>query len=122
MTRRPRRNYSPAFKARVALASMKGDRTMSELAKHFDLHQNQIKQRKDQLLEGVLDVFDDKANRKASEIDVTSLHAKIGQLTLENGPPRGFRSPTGGGVRSPLRCPMLSTRLACCRAQRNDGS
>lgn len=85
MTRRPRRNHSPAFKAKVALAAMKGDRTMSELATQFDLHPNQIKQWKDQLLDGVSDVFDDKPRAaKAPEIDVKSLHAKIGQLALEN--------------------------------------
>lgn len=85
MARRPRRNHSPAFKAKVALAALKGDRTMSELATQFDLHPNQIKQWKDQLLDGVADVFDDKARPgREPEIDVTSLHAKIGQLTLEN--------------------------------------
>ena len=84
MARRPRRNHSSAFKAKVALAALKGDKTMSELATQFDVHPNQIKQWKDQLLEGVTDVFDDKPRDKAAEIDVTSLHAKIGQLTLEN--------------------------------------
>lgn len=84
MTRRPRRNHSPAFKARVALAALKGDKTMSKLATQFDVHPNQIKQWKDQLLDGVPDVFDDKPGHKAPEIDLTSLHAKIGQLTLEN--------------------------------------
>ena len=84
MARRPRRNHSPAFKAKVALAALKGDRTMSELAVQFDVHPNQIKQWKDQLLEGVADVFDDRPGTKEPEIDVTSLHAKIGQLTLEN--------------------------------------
>ena len=84
MARRPRRNHSPAFKAKVALAALKGDRTMSELAVQFDVHPNQIKQRKDQLVEGVAVVFDDRSGKKAPEIDITSLHAKIGQLTLEN--------------------------------------
>lgn len=85
MARRPRRNHSPAFKAKVALAALKGDRTMSELATQFDVHPNQIKQWKDQLLDGVTDVFDDKPKTsKAPAIDVKSLHAKIGQLTLEN--------------------------------------
>ena len=64
MTKRPRRNHSPAFKAKVALAALKGDSTMSELATQFDLNPNQIKQWKDQLLDGVSDVFDDK--RKGS--------------------------------------------------------
>ena len=85
MARRPRRNHSPSFKATVALAALKGDKTMSELASQFDVHPNQIKQWKDQLLDGVTDVFDDKSKAsKEPEIDVKSLHAKIGQLTLEN--------------------------------------
>lgn len=67
------------------MAALKGDRTMSELATRFDVHPHQIKQWKDQLLDGVADVFDNKPRGgKEPEIDVTSLHAKIGQLTLEN--------------------------------------
>jgi transposase-like protein len=84
MARRPRRNHSAAFKAKVALAALKGDKTMSELATQFDLHPNQIKQWTDQLLDGVTDVFEDRPKSKEPEIDITSLHAKIGQLTLEN--------------------------------------
>ena len=42
MSRRPRRNHLPAFKAKVALAAIKGDRTLAELAEHFDVHPNQI--------------------------------------------------------------------------------
>ncbi len=64
---------------------MKGDKTMSELATQFDLHPNQIKQWKDHLLDGVTGVFDDKPKAgKEPQIDVKTLHAKIGQLTLEN--------------------------------------
>ena len=84
MTRRPRRNHSPAFKAKVALAAIRGEKTMSELAQEFDIHPNQIKQWKDQLLDGVTDVFEEKPKSKEPQIDITSLHAKIGQLTLEN--------------------------------------
>ena len=85
MTKRPRRNHSPAFKAKVALAALKGDRTMSELAAQFELHPNQIKQWKDQLLDGVSGVYDDRPKAsKAPDIDVKTLHAKIGQLTPEN--------------------------------------
>jgi len=85
MTRRPRRNHSAAFKAKVALAALKGDRTMSELAQQFDLHPNQIKQWKDQLLENVSGVFDAGAQQDAPPpVDVKELHAKIGQLALEN--------------------------------------
>jgi transposase-like protein len=84
MTRRPRRNHSSAFKAKVALAALKGERTLSELAQHFDVHPNQIRQWKDQLLAGVQGVFDDgPKTAREPEVDVKSLHAKIGQLTLE---------------------------------------
>ena len=85
MTRRPRRNHSPAFKAKVALAAIKGEKTMVELAQEFDLHANQIKQWKDQLLEGASGVFDE--GRKVDcgpTVDVNRLHAKIGELALEN--------------------------------------
>ena len=85
MTRRLRRNPSPALKAKVALAAIRGEQTLAELALQFDVHPNQIKQWKEQLLAGVPEVFD-RGEKKAaaSESDVTALHAKIGQLTLEN--------------------------------------
>ncbi|TCT27194.1 transposase [Martelella mediterranea] len=85
MTRRPRRNHSPAFKAKVALAAIKGEKTMVELSQQFDVHANQIKQWKDQLLEGAMNVFDDGRKEDAAPaVDVKNLHAKIGELTLEN--------------------------------------
>ena len=86
MSRRPRRNHSPAFKAKVALAAIRGEKTMSELAEQFDVHPNQISTWREQLLQGASDVFDsgEKAEAAAPAIDVKSLHAKIGQLTLEN--------------------------------------
>ncbi len=85
MTRRPRRNHSPTFKAKVALAAIRGDQTLAELAQQFDVHPNQIKQWKDQLLTGMTDVFEGGMKKAAlPESDVTALHAKIGQLTLEN--------------------------------------
>lgn len=85
MTRRPRRNHSPAFKAKVALAAIRGEKTMSELAQEFDVHPNQIKQWKDHMLARAGDVFDDAVKKgREAEVDVTPLHAKIGQLTLEN--------------------------------------
>ncbi|MBU0831929.1 MAG: IS3 family transposase [Alphaproteobacteria bacterium] len=87
MTRRPRRNHSPAFKAKVALAAIRGEQTLVELSQQFDVHANQIKQWKDQLLEGATGVFGDetKAEPTGPTIDVKTLHAKIGELTLENG-------------------------------------
>lgn len=86
MSRRPRRNHSPAFKAKVALAAIRGEKTMSELAEQFDVHPNQISTWREQLLEGASGVFDsgEKADAAAPAIDVKSLHAKIGQLALEN--------------------------------------
>ena len=85
MTRRPRRNHGPAFKAKVAVAAIKGERTLIELALDFDVHPNQIKQGRHQLLEGATGVFGE-APRVGAEpaIDVKPLHAKIGELTLEN--------------------------------------
>jgi transposase len=85
MARRPRRNHSPAFKAKVALAAVRGEKTMSEIAEQFDVHPNQISVWRDQLLEGASDVFGDAGKSEATQaIDVKTLHAKIGELTLEN--------------------------------------
>nr|WP_316653158.1 IS3 family transposase [uncultured Gellertiella sp.] len=87
MTRRPRRNHTPAFKAKVALAAIRGEQTLVELSQQFDVHANQIKQWKDQLLEGATGVFGDEAKAEPAgpTVDVKTLHAKIGELTLENG-------------------------------------
>ena len=85
MNRRPRRNHTPAFKAKVALAAVKGDRTIAQLAEHFDVHPNQITAWKAQLEGGASGVFGSgNTARSAPAIDVKSLHAKIGELTLEN--------------------------------------
>ena len=80
-----RRNHSPDFKAKVALAAVKGDKTLSELATQFDVHPNQMTQWKQQLLENVNQVFNKTStvNSKDESI-VKDLHAKIGQLTVEN--------------------------------------
>jgi transposase-like protein len=85
MSRRPRRNHSPAFKAKVALAAIRGEKTLAELAEQFDVHANQISTWREQLLAGAGDVFGaQKPEEAAPAIDVKSLHAKIGELTLEN--------------------------------------
>lgn len=84
MTRRPRRNHSPAFKAKVALAAVKGEKTLAELAAQFDVHANVIKTWRDQLLEGAAGVFGENKPDAPPPIDVKELHAKIGQLALEN--------------------------------------
>ena len=84
MSRRRRRNHTPAFKARVALAAIKGDRTLIELAEQFDVHPNQITSWKAQLEGGAADVFGLGNGVAQPAVDVKSLHAKIGELTLEN--------------------------------------
>ena len=86
MTKRPRRNHSPAFKAKVALAAVRGEKTLAELAQQFDVHPNQITQWRSQLLDGAAGVFgsEPSAASAAPVIDVKTLHAKIGELTLAN--------------------------------------
>ena len=84
MSRRPRRNHTPAFKAKVALAAVKGDRTIAQLAEHFDVHPNQVTSWKAQLEGGAADVFGPGGGTAAPAVDVKSLHAKIGELALEN--------------------------------------
>src|SRR5690606_15272314 len=81
--RRPRRNHSPQFKAKVALAALRGEKTLAELAEQFDLHPNQITQWRQQAVENMAAAFDRGAGEQATEADLKDLHAKIGQLTLE---------------------------------------
>jgi len=84
MARRTRRNHSPEFKAKVALAALKGDRTLAELAQQYDVHANQITEWKRQLLEHASDVFGgESGERGESSPDLKVLHAKIGQQALE---------------------------------------
>ena len=84
MPRRPRRNHTPAFKAKVALAAIKGDRTIVQIAEQFDVHPNQVTPWKAQLEGGAADVFGSGNGAAQPAVDVKSLHAKIGELTLEN--------------------------------------
>ena len=86
MTRRSRRTHAPAFKAKVALAAVKGDKTLAELAQQFDVHPNQITAWRTQLLDSAAGVFGSgpSAASAGAPVDVKELHAKIGQLTLEN--------------------------------------
>jgi transposase len=86
MTRRTRRTHSPSFKAKVALAAIKGERTIAQLADQFDVHPNQIATWKTQLEGGAADVFvpGGGGSQAAAPVDLKALHAKIGELTLEN--------------------------------------
>lgn len=84
MTKRTRRNHTPAFKAKVALAAVKGEKTLAELGQIFDVHPNQIAQWRAQLLEGASGVFGSAKAEASSGVDLKTLHAKIGELTLEN--------------------------------------
>ena len=82
MSRRPRRNHSAAFKAKVALAAIKGDKTVVEVAQQYEVHPNQVTDWRRQLVERAGAAFG--AEPVSPPVDVKVLHAKIGQLTLEN--------------------------------------
>lgn len=85
MTKRTRRNHTPAFKVKVAVAALKGEKTLAELAQQFDVHINQITQWKGQRLEGAAGVFNHGRNEPpAQPVDLKVLHAKIGELALGN--------------------------------------
>jgi transposase len=84
VSRRSRRNHTPTFKAKVALAAVRNDKTLAELAKQFDVHPNQIADWKNQLLERAAAVFGETPTKGQPPVDLKALHAKIGQLALEN--------------------------------------
>ncbi len=83
MTRRKRQNHSPEFKAKVAIAALKGDKTLAELAQQFDVHPNQITDWKNQLVEHSAAAVGQRPAREGGP-DLQTMQAKIGQLTLEN--------------------------------------
>lgn len=83
--RRKRRNHSPAFKAKIALEALKGDKTLAQLASEYDVHVNQIQSWRNQLKENMVSLFESGVDqRKDHESEVQALQAKIGQLTMEN--------------------------------------
>ena len=93
----------PGVQGEVALAAVKGEKTLAELAQQHDVHPNLINQWRARLLEGTTDVFGAEPATAEPAVDVTVLHAKIGELTLAN----DF-------------WPVRSGRQVCCRAQSDD--
>ena len=87
MAKRARRTHNPGFKAKVALAAVKGEKTLAELAQQYDVHPNQITAWKATLVDGAAGVFGSTTAgiEVAPPVDVKLLHAKTGELTLENG-------------------------------------
>ena len=86
MARRARRTHTPTFKAKVALAAIKGEKTLAELAQQFDVHPNQITAWKEQSVDAAAGVFGSGVGPADAvpALDVKVFHAKIGELTLEN--------------------------------------
>lgn len=96
MTRRPRRNHSPACKAEVAAAAIKGESTLVELAQDFDVHPNQIEQWRDRLQAGATEVFGDAAKAEPEPaIAMKTLHVRNGELAPESDFWSGARGKAG---------------------------
>ena len=85
MTKRTRRNFGSAFKAKVALDALEGSQTLSELAKKYDVHPNMISQWKKQAVQGLAGIFSGEVTQRdeAHEEEIKNLHAKIGEVTME---------------------------------------
>lgn len=84
MTKRKRRNHSPSFKAKVAMAAVRGDKTLAELSQQYDVHPNQIQDWKKRLVSGAEELFENGTHRSEDpERKMKELHAKIGELTMD---------------------------------------
>jgi len=104
MSKRPLRNHTPAFNAKVTSKATRGERTLAELAQQFDVHVNQITSRKGQLLEGTAGIFGSEPEAdRALVVDVKTFYAKFGELTLTNDSLSGAFSKAG--FWSPKRLP-----------------
>jgi transposase len=84
MSKRPRRNHSAAFKAKVAIEALADGKTIAEVALKHDVHPNQVTEWRRQLIERAAGVFGGAMVPETPPVDLKVLHAKIGQLTLEN--------------------------------------
>ena len=83
MTKRPRRNHSGVFKAKVALEAVKEEQTLIQRSERIQVHPTQITEWKKLLVEKASEVFE-KGKKNPNEPDVKELHAKVGRLTMEN--------------------------------------
>lgn len=83
--RAKRRSFSKTFKAKVALAAVKEDKTLSELASQFGVHANQVSTWRQQLLEHAADLFEDGRSKGSAqdETDVAELYEQIGRMKVE---------------------------------------
>ena len=81
--KKPRRNHSAAFKARVALEALRGEKTVAEIAAHHEVHATQVTAWKTQLLEKAAGIFGGDALAADGRERIRELHEKIGELTVE---------------------------------------
>ncbi len=111
MTRRPRRNHTPAFKSKVALEAIKGEKTLAELAQHFDVHANQIKLWRDQLLESAQGVFnkESKGAKSESQIDVKTLQSYLDEFVFRF----NRRKNRPSAMATLLKNSIISTQITC---------
>ena len=82
--RRKRRVFGGTFRAKVALAAVKGDKTLAELASHFDVHPNQVSAWRKELIERAAELFEDRRKQKRDdEASSEELYEQIGRLKME---------------------------------------